>query len=295
MTMSSSATRRVTVCASGAQTSKLMPEPGAPRDTRPAGRRAAPSHRRAGAPVRTSRHGCTASTIALSCQPPSPARPMGRSVATVTAPPRSNARAWSAPRRRSRAGGTCEQVGPITAEAQRTGGDQQLRCATGVHGGSHPSSNDVSRARRSAKSTGRRLSGSTNEVSHSSLPWYTSGIPGEVSWISLRPSPLLHPAARVASTRSSTTARTATSSNAASTIARSRCFEVVVRVGPRRRRARLAGRLLGVGVQPLAGGRPRADDRLPDEQLQRAVAQPVQLAQPAHGVRPPVGDLGAAR
>ncbi len=39
-----------------------------------------------------------------------------------------------------------------------------------------PSTSSISR--RAAKSTGRRLSGSTSEKSQLSCPWYTSGTPG---------------------------------------------------------------------------------------------------------------------
>ena len=146
-------------------------------------------------------------------------------------------------------------------------------------------------ARRSAKSTGRRLSGSTSEVSHSSLPWYTSGTPGEVSWTSLRPSPLLQPAALVAATSSSTIAAHRRIGEDGVDQPTQPGLEVRVAVGPRRRRAGLAGRLLDVGVQPLPARRPRADDRLPREQLERSVAERDEAAQAADRGDPLIGDL----
>ena len=56
--------------------------------------------------------------------------------------------------------------------------------------------------------------------------------------------------------------------------------------------ASLARRLLGVGVQTFARRGPRADDRLPEQSLQRPVADGGGVAQHGQGVAPDLWNLG---
>ena len=127
-------------------------------------------------PETSSRHSPSGSGSVVSPQPPFAASPSGSRVATVIAPPRSNARTWSAAGAGGgQAGVRTEQLGPVAAQGQRRPGDLQL----GAPGSSTavlsvvvpPSRSAPSRSARWSKSTKRRLSGSTRLCSHSSLPW----------------------------------------------------------------------------------------------------------------------------
>ncbi|OUD82784.1 hypothetical protein CMMCAS02_07640 [Clavibacter michiganensis subsp. michiganensis] len=69
-------------------------------------------------------------------------------------------------------------------------------------------------------------------------------------------------------------------------------LERLVGRGPRGRVAGLARRLLGVRVQALARRGPRADERLPEQVLERAVAGRGDLAELSERVAPGLGRLG---
>ena len=72
-------------------------------------------------------------------------------------------------------------------------------------------------------------------------------------------------------------------------------LEAVRRCRPARRVTRLAGGLLGVGVQPLPLDRPGTDGGLPHQLLERPVAQWRQLVEALQRRRPLAGDLGQRR
>ena len=72
-------------------------------------------------------------------------------------------------------------------------------------------------------------------------------------------------------------------------------LESGVRVDPAGRHRGLPGGLLRVGVQPVPLDRPGTDRRLPDQVRQRLVAERGQRVPPAHGGRPFVRNLGDHR
>ena len=134
-------------------------------------------------PVSTSRHGPGGSGSAVSAQPPRRRSPPGSLVATVTAAAAAGGRA--AQERHRVPGGRAlgvqravipgEPAGMLAAQPQRGGGHQQLVRVEAVRRGpgraALAASSVASSWRRRAKSTGRRLSGSTSEKAPSSQPW----------------------------------------------------------------------------------------------------------------------------
>ena len=156
----------------GAQTSKRSPPARLLRQRLEqrdrSGRRAAPRPRccrrwRPLLSVSRSRHRPAGSARVVSPHPPRAASPCGSRVTTVTAPPRSKARTWSA---------ATPDAGTAAYDVKSSGRSRRSRSASRTSRSlGWPGRSSATIRARASKSTGRRLSGSTRLSSRSSEPW----------------------------------------------------------------------------------------------------------------------------